>query len=120
MADKRIKERRIKLIVAGEFYDNKKQYTDMISNLRIRDHVIIKSDFIPAENVKNYFCAADLITQTYHTATQSGITQIAYSFERPMLVTNVGGLAEIVPHNKVGYVCEPCSADVADCLAGLQ
>ena len=67
-------------------------------------------------DVKNYFCACDMITQTYRTATQSGVTQIAYHFERPMLVTNVGGLAEIVPHNKVGYVCDINSKQIADCI----
>ena len=77
---------------------------------------ILKSDFIPEEDVKNYFCACDMITQTYRTATQSGVTQIAYHFERPMLVTNVGGLAEIVPHNKVGYVCDINTKDIADCV----
>ena len=57
-----------------------------------------------------------MITQTYRTATQSGVTQIAYHFERPMLVTNVGGLAEIVPHNKVGYVCDINTSNIADCI----
>ena len=66
--------------------------------------------------MRNYFCASDLITQTYRTATQSGVTQIAYHFERPMLVTNVGGLAEIVPHNKVGYVCDINIEDIANCI----
>ena len=66
---------------------------------------ILRSDFIDEEEVKYYFCACDMVTQTYRSATQSGVTQIAYHFERPMLVTNVGGLAEIIPHNKVGYVC---------------
>ena len=79
-------------------------------------HVILKSDFIPEEDVKHYFCACDMITQTYRTATQGGVTQIAYHFERPMLVTNVGGLAEIVPHNKVGYVCDMNIHQIADCI----
>ena len=64
----------------------------------ISNNIILKSDFIDEKDVKYYFCAADIITQTYKTATQSGVTQIAYHFERPMLVTNVGGLAEIVSH----------------------
>lgn len=106
MADKRIQDLGIKLIVAGEFYDNKEEYISQIDVLGIKDSIILKSDFIPEEKVKDYFCASDMITQTYRTATQSGVTQIAYHFERPMLVTNVGGLAEIVPHNKVGYVCD--------------
>jgi glycosyltransferase involved in cell wall biosynthesis len=116
MGDERIKAMGIKLIIAGEFYDNKEEYSDMISDLGIAKDIIMKSDFIPAEEVKNYFCAADMITQTYRTATQSGITQIAYSFERPMLVTDVGGLAEIVPHHKVGYVTSQQPIEIADAI----
>ena len=116
MADRRIKDLGIKLIVAGEFYDNKEEYISQIDVLGIKDSIILKSDFIPEEKVKDYFCASDMITQTYRTATQSGVTQIAYHFERPMLVTNVGGLAEIVPHNKVGYVCDINTKDIADCI----
>ena len=116
MSDKRIQELKIKLIVAGEFYDNKEEYVSKIKQLNISNYVILKSDFIPEEEVRNYFCASDLITQTYRTATQSGVTQIAYHFERPMLVTNVGGLAEIVPHNKVGYVCDINTADITDSI----
>ena len=116
MGDSRIKAMGIKLIIAGEFYDDKTEYTDMITNLGIEDNIIMKSDFIPAEKVKNYFCAADMITQTYRTATQSGVTQIAYSFDRPMLVTDVGGLAEIVPNNKVGYVTSQNPTEIADAI----
>ncbi len=116
MADKRIKDLGVKLIVAGEFYDNKEEYISQIDVLGIKDNIILKSDFIPEEEVKDYFCASDMITQTYRTATQSGVTQIAYHFERPMLVTNVGGLVEIVPHNKVGYVCDINTKDIADCI----
>ena len=116
MADRRIRDLGVKLIVAGEFYDNKEEYISQIDVLGIKDNIILKSDFIPEEDVKNYFCASDMITQTYRTATQSGVTQIAYHFERPMLVTNVGGLAEIVPHNKVGYVCDINTKDIADCI----
>ena len=116
MADSRIKAMGIKLIIAGEFYDDKTEYTDMITNLGIEDKIIMKSDFIPANKVKDYFCVADMITQTYRTATQSGVTQIAYSFDRPMLVTDVGGLAEIVPNNKVGYVTSQNPTEIADAI----
>ena len=116
MGDSRIKAMGIKLIIAGEFYDDKTEYTDLISDLGIAKNIIMKSDFIPAEKVKDYFCAADMITQTYRTATQSGVTQIAYSFDRPMLVTDVGGLAEIVPHNKVGYVTSQNPTEIADAI----
>ena len=116
MADKRIQDLGVKLIVAGEFYDSKEEYISQVNSLGIEESVILRSDFIPEDQVKNYFCACDMITQTYRTATQSGVTQIAYHFERPMLVTNVGGLSEIVPHNKVGYVCDIDTKQIADCI----
>ncbi len=96
----------VRLIVAGEFYDNTEEYLSLIKHLNIQDKVILRNEFIPSNLVRYYFCAADLVVQTYHNATQSGVTQIAYHFERPMLVTNVGGLSEIVPHEKVGYISE--------------
>jgi len=116
MSDSRIIDLGIKLIIAGEFYDDKTEYTDVIADLGIAENIIMKSDFIPADKVKDYFCAADMITQTYRTATQSGVTQIAYSFDRPMLVTDVGGLAEIVPNNKVGYVTSQNPTEIADAI----
>jgi D-inositol-3-phosphate glycosyltransferase len=116
MADVRVKELGVKLIVAGEFYDDINEYLNLIDELGIKDNIILKSDFISEADVKNYFCASDMITQTYRTATQSGVTQIAYHFERPMLVTNVGGLAEIVPDNKVGYVTSKNPSDIAGAI----
>lgn len=98
------KKHKIKLLVAGEFYEDEKYYRDLIHQYGLDDHVVVRSEFIPSDEVRHYFCASDLITQTYRTATQSGVTQIAYHFGRPMLVTDVGGLSEIVPHGKAGYV----------------
>ena len=115
-ADNRLQNQYLKLIVAGEFYEDAKPYYDLIEKYNLSDSVILATKFIPDENVVDYFCAADIIAQPYKNATQSGVTQIAYHFEKPMLVTNVGGLNEIVPNNKVGYVCEPNAKDVANCL----
>ena len=115
-ADNRLKNQNLKLIVAGEFYEDAKPYHDLIKQYNLADSVILATKFIPDKQVVDYFCAADIIVQPYKQATQSGITQIAYHFEKPMLVTNVGGLNEIVPHNKVGYVCEPNANDVANHL----
>lgn len=114
LSDERLRE--VKLIVAGEFYDDPQEYHDLITDLGIQEQVILKSDFIPSEEVKNYFCAADMVVQTYRTATQSGVAQIGYHFERPMLVTDVGGLAEIIPDGKVGYVTEVNPQAVADSI----
>lgn len=115
-ADKNLNNGKLKLIVAGEFYDDNAEYLDIIKKHKLEDNVILRSTFIPDAEVVNYFCAADIIVQPYRNATQSGVTQIAYHFNKPMLVTDVGGLCEIVPHNKVGYVVEPNKNEVAKAL----
>jgi glycosyltransferase involved in cell wall biosynthesis len=104
MADERIAAEGIRLIVAGEYYGDKEYYDLLIDKLQIRDRLHLFTDFIPNTEVRNYFSAADCVVQPYRTATQSGISQIAYHFEKPMIVTAVGGLPEIVPDNKVGFV----------------
>jgi glycosyltransferase involved in cell wall biosynthesis len=106
MADQRIKDLGIKLIIAGEFYEDEDLCNAIIKKYNLENNVILRTSYIPSEEVRYYFCAADMIVQPYRNATQSGVTQIAYHFEKPMLVTNVGGLPEIVPHKKVGYVSE--------------
>ena len=116
MSDPRIREMGIKLIIAGEFYDDKKVYMNQIEKLGIKENIVLRTHFIAEKDVKYYFCASDMITQTYRTATQSGVTQIAYHFQRPMLVTDVGGLAEIVPDNRVGYVCSINPKEIADSI----
>ena len=115
-SDERFRSLNVKLIVAGEFYNNGDKYIEQIKKLGLENKIIMRNDFIPNEEVKNYFCVADLIAQPYKTATQSGVTQIGYHFEKPMLVTNVGGLAEIIPDQKVGYVVEPEPKEIANAL----
>lgn len=113
----KVKDRsNLKLIIAGEFYDDKAKYIRLINELGLHDNVIINAGFVDKYKVKYYFCAADLVAQPYLSATQSGVTQIAYHFETPMLVTNVGGLPEMVPHRKVGYVCERNPESVASAI----
>ena len=104
MAKPEIKAAGIKLMVAGEFYGDSKPYLEQIERLGIKDSVLLFTDFIPDSQVNRYFRACDIVAQPYKSATQSGVTQIAFHFEKPMLVTNVGGLAEIVPDGKIGYV----------------
>jgi glycosyltransferase involved in cell wall biosynthesis len=106
IADERIKSMPVKLIVAGEFYGNGDKYIALIDKYGLKNSVILHNKFISNEDVKYYFGASDLVAQPYKTATQSGISQLAYHFEKPMLVTNVGGLPEIVEDGKVGYVVE--------------
>lgn len=114
MGDVRIKERGIKLIVAGEFYEDPDYYHEIISRLKLQDHVVLHTKYIADEDVKWYFGACDLVTQTYHTATQSGVTKVALQFDKPSLVTNVGGLGEIIEHGKSGYVVAPDKNSIAD------
>tara|TARA_B100000795_G_scaffold111500_1_gene82304 strand:+ start:2195 stop:3316 length:1122 start_codon:yes stop_codon:yes gene_type:complete len=96
----------VELIVAGEFYESKLDYTNLVQQLGLSARVHFHADFIPQEKVATFFSACDILVQPYRSATQSGVAQIAYHFNKPILVTNVGGLPEIVPHNKVGYVVE--------------
>jgi glycosyltransferase involved in cell wall biosynthesis len=116
MTDSHIRDRKIKLIVAGEFYEDESPYKNKIKEKNLSDTVLIHSNFIDKSKVKDYFCAADLVVQPYLNATQSGITQIAYHFHRPMIVTNVGGLAEIVQDGRVGYVTEKNSKALTDAI----
>jgi D-inositol-3-phosphate glycosyltransferase len=116
MADPRIKQLGVKLIIAGEYYEDAAPYNKIITENGLEKNIILRTEYIPSEEVADYFCASDMVVQPYRTATQSGVTQIAYHFEKPMLVTNVGGLPEIVPHNKVGYVTEIRPASIADAI----
>jgi glycosyltransferase involved in cell wall biosynthesis len=113
MADPGIKDQGIKLLIAGEFYEDEKPYLQLIRELQLQDTIILKSNFIPDSEVKYYLCAADCVVQPYKNATQSGVTPLAYHFEKPMVVTNVGGLPSLVPHEKVGLVCEPDPVSLA-------
>lgn len=98
------KRHKIKLLIAGEVYSGESEYIQLIDKLDLNKSVIFKNEFIPNAQVKYYFGASNLVVQPYKTATQSGITQIAYHFEKPMIVTDVGGLKETCPDGKVGYV----------------
>lgn len=116
MKDSRIRERPIKLIIAGEYYGNEEYYKNLIHRYHLTDRLVLHTDYIPSDEINNYFCAADLVVQPYKSATQSGVTQVGYHFDKPMLVTNVGGLAEIVADRKAGYVVEPSAAHIADAV----
>jgi D-inositol-3-phosphate glycosyltransferase len=96
----------IELIVAGEFYESESDYRNLVAQLGIEKRVHFYADFIPQDKVNLFFSACDMVVQPYRTATQSGVAQVAYHFNKPILVTNVGGLPEVVPHNKVGYVVD--------------
>ena len=116
MADSRLKSKSVKLIVAGEYYGNQERYETLIKQYNLEDSLVMRTDYIPANEINNFFCAADMVVQPYKTATQSGVTQIGYHFNKPMLVTDVGGLAEIISDRKSGYVVAPNSRAIADAI----
>ena len=103
----------LKLLVAGEFYEDEKPYLHQIKILGVGDSVILRTHFIADSEVRYYLCAADAVIQPYRNATQSGVTPLAYQFEKPMIVTNVGGLPSLVPHEKAGLVAEPTPEAIA-------
>jgi glycosyltransferase involved in cell wall biosynthesis len=117
LKEKRSAGKRIKLLIAGEFYEDRKLYDELITKLDIANDLILRTDFIPDSEVKYYLCAADAVIQPYRNATQSGVTPLAYYFEKPMVVTNVGGLPALVPHEKSGLVTEPTAESIA---AGIE
>ncbi len=102
-----------KLLIAGEFYEDSKPYYEQIEKLGIKDDLILRTVFIADSEVKYYLCAADVVVQPYRSATQSGVTPLAYHFEKPMIVTNVGGLPSLVPEGKAGLIAEPDAASIA-------
>ncbi|TGE23640.1 glycosyltransferase [Hymenobacter aquaticus] len=115
-ADPRLRQLPVKLIIAGEYYEDAAPYEALIRQHDLESRLVRATDFIPNEKVADYFCAADMVVQPYKNATQSGVSQIAYHFERPMLVTDVGGLAELIPDGEVGYVVKPTAKAIADAL----
>jgi glycosyltransferase involved in cell wall biosynthesis len=117
MADPSIKSNSVKLLVAGEFYQDSKPYLAQIERLGIKESVILHSEFISDQEVRYYCCAADFIIQPYRQATQSGVTPLAYHFEKPMIVTNVGGLPAMVKHGVTGVVTEPDALSIASGIA---
>ena len=115
-ADERFRKLPVKLLIAGEFYIDGKQYLELIDQLGLKNDIVLRTEFIENSEIVYYFCASDIVAQPYKDATQSGVTQIAYHFEKPMLTTNVGGLSEMVPDGKVGYVVAPDVNEISEAL----
>ncbi|KGE85515.1 MAG: glycosyltransferase [Phaeodactylibacter xiamenensis] len=107
----------VKLIVAGEFYDDPEPYQQLIAGQGLEEQIVLRNAYIPNSEVGAYFGAADLVVQPYKTATQSGISQLAFHFGKPMVVTRVGGLPEIVQHGKEGYVVDVSPEAIATAIA---
>ena len=106
----------LQLLVAGEFYEHEDKYLSQINANGLSNRVVLRNEFIPDDDLRKYFGAADLIVQPYKSATQSGVTQVAFHFEKPMLVTNVGGLGEIVHDHLMGYAVNPDSSAIAEAI----
>jgi len=115
-ADKRLRQFPVKLIIAGEFYTSAEKYYHIIKERNLSEYVVLRTDFIADNEVAYYFGASDMVVQPYKSATQSGVTQIAFHYNKPMLVTDVGGLSETIPHGKVGYVVNPGPPAIAEAI----
>lgn len=96
-----------RLVIAGEFYDDERPYRERIATTGLADSVIVHPRYVPMEEVAKYFAAADVVVQPYVSATQSGVAQVAYQFDKPLITTNVGGLGEVVPHERAGLIVPP-------------
>jgi glycosyltransferase involved in cell wall biosynthesis len=107
-----LKRFKVKLLVAGEFYDDKEHYMEQIHRLSLQDGVQIFDDYIPNEEVGLYFAAANVVVLPYVSATQSGIVQIAYNYNKPVITTDVGGLPEAVANEVTGFVVPPQNSQV--------
>lgn len=114
--DPRLRKIKVKLVIAGEFYEDDSSYRQMVLNKDIGKEVLFFDSYIKDEDVPLFFSIADLVVQPYKSATQSGVTQIAFNYDKPMLVTDVGGLKEIVPDGKCGYVVTPDPEKIADAI----
>jgi D-inositol-3-phosphate glycosyltransferase len=115
-SDERFRKMNLKLIIAGEFYEDPEPYLKQIKEYDLENEIILFDRFIADDEVSQFFSVAELIVQPYKSATQSGVTQIAYHFEKPMVVTNVGGLKEIVPHGRCGYVVNTDPVEIANAI----
>jgi D-inositol-3-phosphate glycosyltransferase len=115
-SDTRFRDKKLRLIIAGEFYEDPAPYLKQIKEYDLENKIFLFDRFIADDEVKNFFSAADLVVQPYKSATQSGVTQIAYQFEKPMVVTNVGGLNEIIPDGRCGYVVDTDHKEIADAI----
>lgn len=106
-----LKQQKLKLLIVGEYYEDEQPYSDQIKNFGIEADIIQVSKYVPNEHIRYFFCASDLVVQPYVSATQSGISQIAYFYNKPMISTRVGALSEVVIDGKTGFIVEPENAE---------
>ncbi|TAD93766.1 MAG: glycosyltransferase, partial [Bacteroidetes bacterium] len=108
-----LENKNLKLLIAGEAYESTVAYTERIAALGLQQRIITHFKFVADADVRYFMCAANGLVQPYRHATQSGVSPLAYHFNLPMVVTNVGGLPDMVPHGSAGLVCEPNAAAIA-------
>jgi len=111
-----VKDPNIKILIAGEYYDDPQKYAALLQHPAVAGRILLHANFVSNEDVKYFVCASDCVIQPYRSATQSGVTPVAYHFEIPMIVTNVGGLPEMVPHEKAGLVCSANPPAIASAI----
>lgn len=111
-----VKDQSIKLIIAGEYYDDPAKYQEWWQHPLLTNRLLLHTRFVSNEEVKYFVCAADCVIQPYRQATQSGVTPVAYHFNIPMIVTNVGGLPEMVPNDIAGLVCDANAESIANAI----
>lgn len=103
--------RNCKLYIVGEFREGKEPYLKSIEETGVSGTIVVHDEYVPDQEIEPFFAASDLVVLPYESATQSGIVQIAYGFEKPVIATAVGGLPEVVLDGKTGYVVPPKNPD---------
>jgi glycosyltransferase involved in cell wall biosynthesis len=116
MAEPAIRKSDIRLLIAGEYYEDRETYEKLINELNISEKLILKTDFVADGDVQYYLCGADAVVQPYRHATQSGVTPLAYHFEKPMIVSNVGSFSEQVLHEQTGLVTDADPSSLANAI----
>ena len=116
LADPRLKAHSFRVVVAGEWYEDATSYKQQAMSADIEGRIIWRDHFIPESDIPTYFSAADAVIQPYRNATQSGISALALAYSKPLISTNVGGLAEIVSEGETGFLCEPDSLSIGSAI----
>ena len=103
----------VRLVVAGRSWGSADGLADLARRLKIDDRVEFIDRFIPNEEVARLFTAADAALLPYRSASQSGVVQLSFAYERPVVATRVGGLPAAVADSVDGILCEPAADSVA-------
>ncbi len=116
MSNPELKSMSFKLLIAGEFYDDKSKYLELIDKHQLHDKIILRDHYIPDNEVNIYFSACDAVIQPYKNATNSGVSMVSYFYNKPIILTNIGGLKEIIKDNETGWLCEAVPSDIAKAI----